>query len=116
MEFRATFDDIAGIQFPKAGITERIARKCDDFYPVIHDPCVGLGDGGDGGDSSPTASTPVETPAASETEAPAPEAEAPAPDAAPEADSGGNGINDNTLAVVVVSLTVSFVGMISVVV
>ena len=42
-EFRADFDRIAGIVFPKAGVTERIAAKCTDFYRTIHDPCMNLG-------------------------------------------------------------------------
>jgi len=47
-EFRADFDRIAGIEFPKAGITERIAAKCTDFYRAIHDPCIGLEEKPDG--------------------------------------------------------------------
>jgi hypothetical protein len=40
--FRADFDKIAGIEFPKAGITERIASPCSSFARVIHDPCLGF--------------------------------------------------------------------------
>eukprot|EP00536_Pseudo-nitzschia_multiseries_P009021 jgi/Psemu1/257765/estExt_Genewise1Plus.C_2440035 len=41
-DFRQDFDDIAGIEFPKAGITEAIAQPCSSFTRVIHDPCIGL--------------------------------------------------------------------------
>jgi len=47
--FRDNFDDIAGIQFNKAGITERITQSCDSFYRVIHDPCVGIIGGSEDG-------------------------------------------------------------------
>lgn len=73
--FRGVFDDLAGIQFAKAGITERIAQKCDNFYRIIHDPCIGLGSGGNGDvipDSTP-GSPPVETPEESSTEESSPE-------------------------------------------
>jgi len=42
LDFRKDFDDIAGIEFKNAGITEAIAYSCDSFYRVIHDPCIGL--------------------------------------------------------------------------
>lgn len=48
VDFRGVFDELAGIQFAKAGITERIAQKCDNFYRIIHDPCIALGSGGNG--------------------------------------------------------------------
>jgi len=53
-DFRDNFDDIAGMRFNKAGITERITQSCDSFYRVMHDPCVGIiGGSGDGsGDNS----------------------------------------------------------------
>ena len=64
-----------------AGITERITRDCDDFYRVIHDPCIGLdpdydvggavdNSGDDTGGTTP-ASTPEET-TATQTEEPEP--------------------------------------------
>lgn len=86
-EFRKDFDKIAGIDFAKAGITETIARNCGDFFPVIHDPCLGLGSSA-GDESSSVDSTPVETPA----ETPA---EDKVPDAIPnmtneDSDSSGN--------------------------
>lgn len=63
VDFRKDFDKIAGIEFPKAGITERIAHDCSDFYRVIHDPCLGLDDSA-GDDSSTPAETPAEDPVA----------------------------------------------------
>jgi hypothetical protein len=42
-DFRVDFDAIAGLGSYNAGITERIARDCDLFYRVTHDPCVGIG-------------------------------------------------------------------------
>lgn len=41
-DFRGEFDKIAGIEFPNAGITERIAYSCSGFYRAIHDPCLGF--------------------------------------------------------------------------
>jgi len=60
-DFRADFDRIAGIEFANAGITERIARKCSDFYRAIHDPCLGLGAPA-GGEPLPSSLTPAATP------------------------------------------------------
>lgn len=40
--FRPDFDVIGGLVFRKAGITERIAQPCGDFYRVIHEPCKGF--------------------------------------------------------------------------
>lgn len=60
-DFRADFDRIAGIEFANAGITERIARKCSDFYRAIHDPCLGIGAPA-GGEPLPSPLTPAATP------------------------------------------------------
>jgi len=101
-DFRDDFDDIAGMEFIKAGITERITQDCDDFYRVIHDPCVGISDdggssdgGGDGGSVDAPTST---TPEVSES--------APA-----EGTSGGN-YNSGTL----ITMFLSLIGMILVMV
>ena len=40
--FKADFDDIAGLTFTRAGITDEVAQPCSDFYRVVHDPCVGF--------------------------------------------------------------------------
>lgn len=40
--FRTVFDQLLGMQFQLAGITERIPVPCSEFYPVVHDPCVGI--------------------------------------------------------------------------
>jgi len=60
VDFQKEFDKIAGIEFPKAGITERIAHECSDFYRVIHDPCLGLDDYPSADDSPTPAESPVE--------------------------------------------------------
>jgi hypothetical protein len=52
--FQADFDAIAGRTLSNSGITERIARPCDDFYRVEHDPCVGTTEIGDVGTDAPT--------------------------------------------------------------
>ena len=95
------------MEFIKAGITERITQDCDDFYRVIHDPCVGISDdggssdggssdgGGDGGSVDAPTST---TPEVSES--------APA-----EGTSGGN-YNNGTL----ITIFLSLIGMILVIV
>ena len=62
---RDEFDKIAGIEFRKAGITERIAHNCDEFYRVIHDPCLGF-DIPDDDEPHSVASTPIEAPAEGE--------------------------------------------------
>ena len=103
-DFRDDFDDIAGMEFIKAGITERITQDCDDFYRVIHDPCVGISDdgggssdggGGDGGSvDTPTSTTP--------------EVSEPAP---AEGTSGGN-YNSGAL----ITIFISLIGMILVMV
>jgi len=80
-DFLKVFDKIAGIKFPKAGITERIAYECSDFYPVIHDPCLGL-DEYPSADDSPT---PAETPAKTSV-------------VTPGDDSAGNSINTTCFA------------------
>jgi len=64
-DFRENFDDIAGIKFNKAGITERITQGCDSFYRVMHDPCVGIIGGSGGGEN-------VEAPSAPKVTEPAP--------------------------------------------
>ena len=64
LEFKADFDRIAGIELPKAGITESIAYSCNDFYRIIHDPCLGF-DTLSSDDLSP--SNPVEVPSSDTT-------------------------------------------------
>jgi hypothetical protein len=84
-DFRKVFDKIAGIELNKAGITERIAQKCSDFYPVIHDPCLGLDEYPSADDSPTPAETPVMTPAEE-------------PVVTPSDDSAGNSINTTCFA------------------
>jgi len=59
-DFLESFNNIAGFEATKAGITERIAHSCNDFYRVLHDPCIGL-DGAPAPDPPPV-EDPVETP------------------------------------------------------
>jgi hypothetical protein len=61
VDFRKDFDKIAGIEFPKAGITERIAHDCSDFYRVIHDPCLGLDDSATPSDGEDSAGNYIDT-------------------------------------------------------
>lgn len=62
-DFRADFDKIAGLEFSKAGITERIAHRCNDFSRFIHDPCLGVdSDAPPVDDSSSMAVDPVDAP------------------------------------------------------
>jgi hypothetical protein len=93
-DFRDDFDDIAGMEFNKAGITERITQDCDDFYRVIHDPCVGISDGGTSSVDAPTPTTP--------------EVSEPAP---AEGGTSGSNYSSGTLAMIL-----SLIGMILVVV
>ena len=39
--FQADFNLLSGGTWAHSGITERIARPCNDFFPVDHDPCAG---------------------------------------------------------------------------
>jgi len=64
--FRADFDRIAGIEFPNAGITERIAASCSSFYRAIHDPCLGFDPDRPEIDDSSSDAPPVATPAVPE--------------------------------------------------
>ena len=98
-DFRKDFDRIAGIEFPKAGITERIAHSCSDFYRVIHDPCLGL-DGPEDPDPSP-----ADSPDEEDGPAVLPE---PTRD---DAGSAGNYI-DTPRFVMAVTLTLSLFGMV----
>jgi hypothetical protein len=90
------------MEFIKAGITERITQDCDDFYRVIHDPCVGISDDGgssDGGGDGGSVNAPTST---------TPEVSEPAP---AEGTSGGN-CNSGTL----ITMFLSLIGMILVMV
>ena len=90
------------MEFIKAGITERITQDCDDFYRVIHDPCVGISDDGgssDGGGDGGSVDAPTST--TSEVSEPAPA----------EGTSGGN-YNSGTL----ITIFLSLIGMILVMV
>jgi hypothetical protein len=63
--FRLDFEAIGGLVFNQAGITERIAKDCDSFYRVTHDPCV------QAGPASPTVSpAPMAAPVTQAPEAP----------------------------------------------
>ena len=94
VDFQKEFDKIAGIEFPKAGITERIAHECSDFYRVIHDPCLGLDDYPSADDSPTPAETPAEEPV-----------ETPSEDSA----AAGNYI-DTTCFATAATLTLSLLG------
>jgi len=88
--FRGAFDSLSGMQFNSAGITERIAQTCDSFYPIEHDPCVGLSSdssGGGGGDDT--------APVAAPTEETAPATDPPAPE---ENGGGSSAANGNGIA------------------
>lgn len=37
--FQQDLDDISGLTSWKSGFTERLARNCSLFFPVVHDPC-----------------------------------------------------------------------------
>jgi hypothetical protein len=39
--FQADFDVLSGRTLVNSGITGRMARSCKEFFPVVHDPCVG---------------------------------------------------------------------------
>jgi hypothetical protein len=39
--FQADFDILSGRTWAHSGITEQVARPCNDFYRVVHDPCAG---------------------------------------------------------------------------
>jgi hypothetical protein len=39
--FQADFDILLGGTWAQRGLTERIARPCNDFFRVDHDPCLG---------------------------------------------------------------------------
>jgi hypothetical protein len=52
--FQADFYAIAGRILYNSGITERIARPCDVFHSVEHDPCVGTTENGHVGAVGPT--------------------------------------------------------------
>mmetsp|Transcript_7875 Transcript_7875/g.16230 ORF Transcript_7875/g.16230 Transcript_7875/m.16230 type:complete len:361 (-) Transcript_7875:1366-2448(-) len=103
-DFRLVFDAIAGIEFPKAGITERIAQSCDNFYKVIHDPCIAL-DSGPAPDPPPQPMNPIE--------------EEPVPENLPEfsgaetveEESSGKGAGLSLFATTV-SVALSLIGMI----
>ena len=96
-DFRDDFDDIAGMEFNKAGITERITQDCDDFYRVVHDPCVGISDDGDNSGGGDGGSVDAPTPTTPEVSEPAPA----------EGTSGSN-YNSGTL----ITMFLSLIGMI----
>jgi len=102
--YKEDFDRIAGIEFAKAGITERFAHDCNDFYRVIHDPCLGFDSSAAGDGSAATASTPVEdeVPVGSTSET-----------LNNEDDSAGNYIH-TTLCAMAVTLTLSLLGTLSI--
>jgi hypothetical protein len=60
-DFLESFNSIAGFEATKAGITERIAHSCNDFYRVLHDPCIGL-DGAPAPEDPPPVEDPDGTP------------------------------------------------------
>jgi hypothetical protein len=39
--FQADFDILSGRTLVHSGVTGRVAWPCNDFFPVVHDPCVG---------------------------------------------------------------------------
>jgi hypothetical protein len=41
LPFQEDYDVIGGRSYAGSGITEKVARPCSAFFPVVHDPCVG---------------------------------------------------------------------------